>query len=257
MNVPMAQLKDQRPFFNYQKAKLTEQKYVAWIDLMGAGSVLAISDFQAAIFTGKLHGAILRARKQVKFVGAAYPLVDGCYITSPDRSSIQSLLKATFKLFALSFLFEPVPEHRFMPRASLSFGQVIEAGNIIECAPEFQEKANSSYVDGILFGTPLALAYQSEKFAAPFGVWVEQNARHFCPPAGKTIRTTFWEWWSYPSGLPEVDSHCEEIEKLLAVKLSEHFAWCARHSHKILYSRERIEVHREIASQYFPSWPGH
>jgi hypothetical protein len=249
------ELKSQRPFFNYEKAVLTEQKYVAWVDLMGAGSVLAISDFQAAIFIGKLHGAILRARRQVKFVGSAYPLVDGCYITSSDRSSIQALLKAIFKLVALSFIFEQVPEHRYMPRAALSFGQVIEAKNIIECAPEFREKVNSSYVDGILFGTPLALAYQSEKFAAPFGVWVEQNARHFCPPNGKTIRTTFWEWWSYPSSVEEVDSHCDEIEKILAAKLAEHLTWSFQHSHKILYPNEKISIHREIASQYFPSWP--
>lgn len=249
----MKDLKEERPYFDFSKVILSERKYVAWIDLMGSASVLAVSDVQAGIFIGKLHSAILKAREMIEFEGNAYPFVDGCYLISSNRTDIQSMLKVVFKLMALSFIFEATPEHRSVPRASLSFGQVIEGSDIGECAKPLKD--NQNYTSGILFGTPLSLAYHSEKFASPFGVWIEQNARHFCPPSGRTIRTTFWEWWSYPTKNEAVDLHCDQIEKILAEELDQHLDWCSRHSHRILYSREAIVRHREIASQYFTSWP--
>ena len=220
---------------------------------MGSASILSRSDVMASIFIGKLHSCALISAEKTKFSGNIYPFVDGIYATSLDRANIQCFIKCVFRLMALNFIFEEQTEHRFLLRASISFGQIIEAENISGCANIFDKYRE--YTRGVLFGTPLARAYSSEVNAAPFGVWIEDTARHFAPPSGKTIRRTFWEWWSYPSNIQEVDNHCDQIEHILSEELSKYFDWCARNHHRILYEREAIDRHKDLASQYFPSWP--
>lgn len=249
----MQSLKDQRPFFDYRKAEIKSPKYVAWIDLMGAGNVLAVSDVMASIFIGKLHSCALVSKARAEFEGNIYPFVDGIYATSPDRSAMQRFVKCVFRLMALNFIFEANPEHRYLLRGAISFGQVIEAENIVGCADVLKE--NLAYTNGVLFGTPLARAYNSERKASPFGVWIDDNARHFAPPGEKTIRTTFWDWWSYPSGIEALDEYCDQIENILSEELAQHFSWCRRNSHRTLYTVDAIKRHEQIASEYFPSWP--
>ena len=249
----MKGLKDERPSFNYSEATLHERKYVAWIDIMGSKSTLSISDVKAAIFIGRLHSCILKSRDICAFTGNIYPFVDGVYITCADRSDIQKFMKCIFRLMSIVFLFEDYQENKYMVRGSISFGQVIEGADIKKCADLFDQ--NEQYTSGVLFGTPLALSYISEKYAAPFGIWIEDTARHSCPPDGKTIRRTFWSWWTYPTEQPEIDIHCDQIEKLLAEELHNYFDWCSRNSCRILYGQEAIARHRARAEQYFPSWP--
>jgi hypothetical protein len=249
----MQVLKDQRPYFDYRKAVIKDPKYVAWIDLMGSGSVLSISDVMASIFIGKLHSCVLSSKEKALFGGNIYPFVDGVYVTSSDRSDIQRFVKCVFRLMALNFIFETAHEHRFLLRGSISFGRVIEAENIRECADVFEKSGD--YASGILFGTPLARAYASERHAAPFGIWIDDNARHFAPNGEKTIRTTFWDWWTYPSGIKELDEYCDQIEHILSEELHQYFGWCRRNYLRTLYPLDAIARHEMTASQYFPSWP--
>lgn len=205
------------------------------------------------IYIGKLHSCVLKSKDITGFDGQIYPFVDGCYITCYDRSTIQKFMKCIFRLMALNFIFEESNDNKYMIRGSISFGNVIEADSIINCSKEFKSKTN--YTSGILFGSPLARANQSESRAAPFGIWIDEIARHFAPTNGKTIRTTFWDWWSYPSQIEEVDDYCDDLENMLAEDLANYFSWCKRNHHKLLYPVDALERHRSIASQYFPSWP--
>lgn len=249
----MQKVRKQKPYFDYTKAQIDNPKYVAWIDIMGSASVSSISDVISAIYIGKLHACTIDAAETSDFAGNIYPVVDGCYATSADRTELQRFLKTAFRSLALNFLFEDKNEHKFMVRGAISFGNVIESASIYGCSHAFGKRPN--YVDGILFGPPLARANHAERQAAPFGIWIDEIARHFCPPGGLTIRHTFWDWWSYPSNIEEVEEHCDEIEKYLARDLHQYLKWCKMKSCEILYPEEAIERHRKIASQYFPSWP--
>lgn len=240
-------------YFNPGKIILSPPKYVAWLDIMGAGELMRVSHVSAAIAIGHFHSIVLLARDTLQFTGEIYPLVDGIYITSENRHQIQSLIKLVFKLSAVDFIIQEKFSHLRIIRGSISFGQVID-GSILKEASNILSDNFAEHTGKVLLGAPLALAYKAENSAAPFGVWVDESARQFCPPGGRTIRCTNWPWWSYPSYKDDVDADCEDIEKMLAEKLKEYFSWCKNNSISIMYDPTRMADHRDRANQYFPSW---
>lgn len=242
----------ERPYFDFTKSELKPSKFVAWIDIMGSSSYMAISENKSAIFIGKLHSCILRSRRYSDFNGGVYPFVDGCYATSENLPNLLKFLKCFFFIMAINFILEDRDENRFMCRGSISFGNVIEPDAIMNCNAEFQDKQNDDYTLGILFGSSLARVNAAEKLAAPFGVWVDEMAR-MIPPIPK-LPMTNWRWWNHKSGIDGIDRYDRDIETELAECLKSYLAWCRKNSHEMLYAEEAITRHEHIASQYFTSW---
>jgi hypothetical protein len=248
------ELSNIRPFFDFSKAKPSATKYVAWIDILGSSSYMSISSKRSAIFIGKLHVCIIRAKRVLNFSGNVYPFVDGCYITCDDIFELQKFLKLIFYMLAISFILEKENINRFMCRASISYGDVVEASAIEECSGEFDSEYGQYYLDSILFGSSLARVNQAEKMAAPFGVWVDEMARMFPKNAAARLPQTAWRWWDYESGYDLIDRFGGDIELELAKQLKEYYQWCESHSWELLYGKEAIERHKFLAAQYFPSW---
>jgi hypothetical protein len=246
-------LKNEAAYFDAKQTVYSKPKYVAWLDMMGSSSTLARSTDIASIHIGKFHSAILRAKSDTRFKGNLYPMVDGCYITSENGKPVLNLLKAVFRSLALTFIFETEPKYRFMVRGSLAYGKVIAGENIRNCSLQFAEEP--AFVESILFGHPLAVAFHDESSAPPFGLWVEQSARQTHDVNAIQLPITYWPWWKYETEIDSTDKYCDQIEVLLAKALSDHFKSCEKLSLALPYPKEAIARHREAARQYFDDWP--
>jgi hypothetical protein len=248
-------IKNQGSYFDFSKVKEVEPKYVAWIDIMGSSSFMSISSNKSAIFIGKLHSAVLKAKKQSQYNGNLYPFVDGVYLTSVNLYEILRITKAIYRALAINFLTENRNEYRFLIRGAVAFGNVVEAENIRDCSNVFTDKYAGAYPDGILFGSSLARANHSERQAAPFGVWIDETARLFPGQDGSTLPVTFWDWWDFETRSEEIDKYGKDLEKALAKEVSNFLSWCKTRSHELIYEKTAIERHVELSAEYFPSWP--
>jgi hypothetical protein len=243
-------------YFDPSKVVLSPPRYVAWVDLMGSGQLMRKSHVKSAIAIGHFNSAILTAAENLGFPGEIYPLVDGVYITTDNRSDLQRLLKYIMKLNAINFLLcnsKNTDDHRIV-RGAIAFGQVIEGKDLKGSSRIFDNWPE--YTKNILLGAPLALANAAERMAAPFGIWVDESARQFSPnlDGAATLRWTNWNWWDYPSKNEDIDQDCGDIEKMLAEKIKKYFDWCQDNYIMMMYEPDRLSDHRERARQYFPSW---
>jgi len=228
--------------FNAAALGTPDVRYVCWLDVMGTGSAMSRSLNQAANFVGKLHSALLEARP-AKSV-SLYPAVDGVYITAANYAPILSLLQRTFRLLAEEFLGQGDPAHRFMVRSAISFGRVVEHKGLMKAAPTLA--AAEPYAERIILGPALTLAYRGESLAAPFGVYLDESARLFSPPGTQPLSGAHWRWWRW--------NHANNLEVLardLGRSLDTYLAWCDERADMLLYRRDRIAVHRDLAHQYF------
>lgn len=243
-------------YFDPSKVQLAPPKYVAWVDIMGSSQLMRRSHVKSAIAIGHFSSTVLTAASNLKFPGEIYPLVDGVYITTDNRTSLQCLLKYILKLNAINFLLgnSKNEDDLRLVRGSIAFGQVIEGKDLQGSANIFQDFPE--YTKNILLGAPLALANSAERMAAPFGIWVDESARQFSPnlDGAATLRWTNWSWWNYPTKIKEIDDDCEDIEKMLAEKLQRYFDWCKDNYIMMMYEKDRLADHEERARQFFPSW---
>jgi hypothetical protein len=243
-------------YFDPNQVILSPPKYVAWIDIMGSSQLMRKSHVKSAIAIGHFNSSVLTAAADISFPGEIYPLVDGVYITTDNRTHLQTILKYIMKLNAINFLLcnsKNTDDHRIV-RGAIAFGQVIEGKDLVGSARIFDEWPE--YTKNILLGAPLALAHAAERSAAPFGIWVDESARQFSPnlDGAATLRWTNWQWWNYPSKDPMIDDDCIDIEKMLSEKVKKYFDWCRDNYIMMMYDKNRLEDHAERARQFFPSW---
>jgi len=237
-------LKRRRPLFTSTDLGKPPLKYVAWIDLMGTGSIMTRSMPTTANFIGKLHAAAVRSKpEQANTTGMhLYPVVDGLYATTPHKSMLLSFVKNLFISLAATFIYEVKPYHHFVVRAGIAYGPVWEGRNLVAHADDALRTAED-YAEAILLGPPVVAAYNAEKEAAPFGIWVDSSARAF-GPRGTTIPFTHLRWWEGEDVPPE-------LIPSLASHLACFYKWCRENSHELLYGEERVKLHEALAREYF------
>lgn len=236
-----------RPYFNTGEVSVPTMKYVAWLDIMGADSIMRRSMPVTANFLCKLHISALEAQQR-SHTGSdlnLYPIVDGLYITSSKQGPILSHIKETMTALAATFIFEEDPLYHFMPRACVAFGPVWE-GEAFMTKSHTSLRKNKDYSCHILLGPCVTQAFYEESSAAPFGVWIHESARAFGPSGAHPLTHTHWHWWRYRPAV--IDS---QVAKTLAGHLIAYLGWCKSNSTYILYKKERIEVHLELVKQYF------
>lgn len=243
----VAAMKSDRPFFS-SKGVTDKQgvRYVAWLDLMGTGSMMRRSATIAATFIGKLHSAAIKATKNVpEDLVRLYPVIDGVYITSKEQAPVLRVLKQMLTGLALTFVLEKNIVHRFMVRGAIAFGPTCEGKDLL--TPEnWQLNSRPEYARSICLGIPLAQAFDAEKQASPYGIWIHESARAFAPPDIHPLTGTHWHWWMY-----QKTSTDQVLVDCLHSQLLDYLDWCMRHSTYLLYEEPRIEVHRQLVDQYF------
>ena len=243
----IAKLKDERPFFS-SKGVTEKQgtRYVAWLDLMGTGSMMRRSATIAATFIGKLHSAAIKATcSTTEDIVRLYPVIDGVYITSREQSPVLCVLKDMLRALSLAFVLEKNIVHRFMVRGAIAFGPTCEGHDLLT-SENWQLNSRPEYAKSICLGIPLAQAHDAERRAAPFGIWIHESARAFSPNGTHPLTGTHWHWWRYRTS--ETDG---SLVNCLHAQLLDYLEWCHRHSTYLLYAEERIEAHKLLVDQYF------
>lgn len=240
-------LRNDRPFFSARGVdEELNPRYVGWLDLMGTNSMMRRSATIASIFIGKLHSAAIKAARACPDDAVRlHPVIDGVYITSDAQAPVLSVLKQMLRSLALSFVLEEKIVHRFMVRGAIAFGPTCEGADLL--TPEnWQLNSRPEYARSICLGIPLAQAFDAEKAAAPYGIWIHESARAFAPDGTHPLTGTHWHWWKYQTGPTDLT-----LVTCLHAQLLEYLDWCKRHSTYLLYDEARITAHRQLVDQYF------
>ncbi|MFA4969814.1 MAG: hypothetical protein WC540_09290 [Sulfuritalea sp.] len=228
------------PFFNGRLLPNPVQEYVAWLDIMGTQSQMARSIAITANFIFKLHASALLAPRAGVVL---YPVMDGLYASSSDQNAILEFLRAVFVELGGDFNTANDPLHRFIIRGAIAFGPVIHGSAVpANASNSFQTPQGTIYKDSILLGMPMAQAHQNESLAPPFGLFVHESARAFAPVNASPLHHVWWKW---------VNPGNAAVWNTLSQTLQTHYQWCAQRPESILYGRERIAAHADLAEQYF------
>ncbi len=232
-------------FFKMRSIPDSAGEYVLWCDGMGTGRELFRSIKRATGFVFKVHMAFGLALKKVP-AASCYPVMDGLYVTAPKRHEIEKIIRVAFSELAMDFIEGWGTKNMFMIRAGLAYGPVIHGRDIPDHAMQNNELAIASK-RSILLSPAMVAAVKSEALAPPFGVFVDDTAK-FVPCLSDSKDTGFqsnlYQWWLRWADAKEVATKLyEEIEFYLNKAVI--------HSTGMGYPKDRIEVHRELAREYF------
>ena len=220
---------------NTSTLKVNQPEYVCWMDVMGTRSIMSHSLERASNFIIRLHAAVLQSRHANQRL---YPMLDGMYITSASQTEMLDLLRQSFRVLAYEFAHAKEEHHRFIPKASLSFGPVVHGVTISsDVSPELA--ANPPIRDSLLLGLPVIEAHQGERNAPPFGIYVDISARTFSPPESTVLPYVWWKWFN----------SCARPPNFLK-KVTDYYDWCELHRYSQQYEPDRIKEHKAMALEY-------
>jgi len=120
-------------YFNSKRLRTPQGEFVAWCDCMGTGRCLSRSLHRAANSVFKLHAAFSIAQSKTDDV-RCYPVMDGIYVTSPSRNTMNHVLRNAFCELAREFVRKPGTDNMHMIRAGLAFGPTLHGSDIPEAA---------------------------------------------------------------------------------------------------------------------------
>lgn len=226
-----------RPYFNAGQLPLPGNAYVAWIDVMGVQSAMSRSLSIASNFIFKLHVAGLEApHNQLRL----YPVMDGIYVVSDRCGPLLAFIEHVFSAIADEFVSTPDNHHRFLIKGAVAFGPFVHGRDVPQAASDTLH-LNANYRNAVLLGMSMIQSHLGERSAPPFGVFVHESARAFAAAGDQPFRQVWWEWFR---------QHHQALAQELRQELNDYFDWCAARSGAILYDRDRIAAHRQMAEQY-------
>ena len=224
------------PHFDARNMQVAAGQYVAWLDVMGTASTLQRSLPQAANFVCKLHSSCLNHLPQqgVKY----YPMNDGAYLVGDIAPILQTLQNVMIET-ARVFLAEKNGMKRYMIRGAIAFGDVVHGSSAVLGLHD--EQSHPKMVERVLLGLPTTIAYKGEANASPFGIFIDQTARN-----SPGTQYPFYRWW-----LPHTARFDAARKRSLGEKIDTHLNWCLAHPVQTTYPRDRAELHRTLAREYF------
>lgn len=257
-------------YFNSEALPPLAGEYIAWCDGMGTGQALGSSLHRAANFIFKIHRAFSNALSKMPQGHSVriYPLMDGMYITTPNRRHFQQVLRDALCDLADEFIHTNYFFHRFMVRGGIAYGATTHGSDISEDAfmhgiGTHREAANrQTFCDShlnesrsrLILGAGMVPAYSSESLAPPFGFHVDDSALstpQLVDSLDKGFHSKLWRWWA--------PNHASTgIAQGLWPVLQAHYEEATRRAREIGYPKESIQKHRDLALEYFrESQPPH
>ena len=245
-------------YFDSQHLPAAKGEFVAWCDGMGTGQCLSRSLHGAANSVFKLHSAFSIARQSLSAV-RCYPVMDGVYVTSPTRGDMQKVLKSAFDELAREFINRPRIKNMHMMRAGLAFGLTLHGADISDEAfygtyhgytttrDMFEQSSLDDVRHHVLLSPAMVLAYEAERSAPPFGVFVDDSAKSYpqlSDGSGSGFQSSLYQWWAGDDATRQTAAKLYEQIKFYLNKSD-------THSVGLQYPRERIEKHRMLAEEYF------
>jgi hypothetical protein len=244
-------------YFDSKHLPSPRGEFIAWCDGMGTGQCLARSLHQAANSVFKLHSAFSIARRNLRAV-RCYPVMDGVYVTSPTRADMQEVLKSAFCELAREFINKPSIKHMHMMRAGLAFGPTLHGTDTGEAfygtyhgytttREMFKESDLDDVRRHVVLSPAMILAYEAERSAPPFGIFVDDSAKSYpqlTEGTGGGFRSSLYQWWTG-------DEAAREVAGKLYDQIEFYLNKSETHSVGVQYAKERIEKHRILATEYF------
>jgi class 3 adenylate cyclase len=196
--------------FDSRKMMTAKPRYVAFIDVMGAGQSMRTSINQVANDIIRVHLAVWRAIQRTGINATVVPVNDGSFIVSDSKADVMALVRESLTLLVARFLYRPRPLDRCLVRAAIAFGPVYTGNELSQgVSGKVQSAGFGSVINSVVFGPPVIQAYESESMAAPYGVAVHESARAFAPVTETPFRSLHWQWWEW---IPELDPFKNKIE---------------------------------------------
>lgn len=228
------------------KHRDTDNEFVCWLDMMGTKSIMSRSLEEYSIKMFKLHNTALLAEEEMEDSEdlTLYPVMDGVYIVSKTKHTLEEYLRLVFNTLAQDIIDEREVYHRFIIRAAVAFGPIVHGQDI----PEDATQLDDTFKDTLLLGFPMVQAFGYEKEAPPFGIYIHESARSFTSNEGEEepFRYVWWKWF-------------EPFDRAIAVELreilAEYYEWAKDNSRRIGYEFDKIEEHEKLAKQYYPEEP--
>ncbi len=227
------------PYVNADELPQPKHHYVVWLDVMGVRAIMSRSLPTSANFIFKFHAAALDAKAPGVDL---FPVMDGLYAVAAEQDPLKGFLRAVLERLAQTFIGEKEDKFRFVVRGGLAFGPIIRGGDVTKAAAPSVAGA-SDYAKTLLLGMPVIQAHTCEEQAPPFGVFVTESARAFAPAGASPFAEVWWRWF-------EPAQH--KLAVTLRASLESYYKYCESHALPILYSADRITVHRTMSRQFLP-----
>jgi hypothetical protein len=246
-----------RLYFDARCLPSPQCEYVLWCDAMGTARNLTRSFRSAAksIFNIQAAFAIAIAKAD----GArCYPMMDGVYVTCRTHETMVKILRIAFYELGMDFRQGLGTEQKYMVRAGLAFGPTLHGGDLDEKAfygllPNGMRKSRDDYeatqmprIRGqILLSPAMVQAYNAERRAPPFGIFVDDTAK-LLPQAFDTLGFpgNLHRWW-------RGDERAEALAVHLYDQIEFYFEKAELDSVGMGYDLESINRHRVLAKEYF------
>lgn len=222
-----------------------EDAYVCWLDLMGAQNQMSTSLEESAIDMFNVHVAIDDVKSDYDV--DVYPIMDGAYIVSKEQQPLRDFLSDTIAKIAKDNVHSDSDiRYTYIIRAAVSFGPVVHGKEIPDRAnSDFFEDSNS-YPDSLIIGAPITQAFRGETQAPPFGIFIDESARTFAPDENRPMDRRWYEWFRHHTPY-------QNLARDLESRLQSYYDWCEANTHRIGYSKKKIEEHRQMTEEYLPS----
>jgi hypothetical protein len=228
-------------FFDASKMPEAVDEYVCFVDIMGTQSKMINSMKQSGNYIFKLHATILESWRTSGYKSLSiYPIMDGAYITSRQKSELLNFLTYIFVSISEALLAENEFKHWYLIRAAIAFGQVIHGRNIpYDASLEFSSRVG--YKEQLLMGAPMIKAYNGEHYSAPMGIYVDESASYKKWP----IQCN-WKWFK---------NEKIKVEQTTLVnfksKLIEYYNWLKDNAENEGYKIDRQQEHLQQLKKYF------
>ncbi len=239
------------PYFSDRDMPDAKSEYVCWIDMMGTQQKMIDTVRKATIHVFKFHSALIKYKTDDVEI---YPLMDGAYITSRDFLKMLSYLQNVFVCLANLAAETREPEHRFLVRAGMAYGQMLHGAEITNKASTELDQ-NRNITNQIMVGPPMSWAYQIENQAPPFGICIHDSVRLYSIRDMKPTKSIdkWWKWWKpfYEIVSPLIDFGDPKIFDHLKSAIKSYFDYAEKNTYFLSYSKTEINKHRDMFNEYF------
>ena len=212
-------------------------EYACWLDIMGTKSSMSESFEKSANFIIRFHTAVLKAAVPKKV--RVYPVMDGVYIVVKYLDDMRDAINKIMTCLAEVFLSE-TNNHRFIVKGALAKGTIQHGSKISsEVSPDMAPR--SGYKQHLLFGMPMIQAFNAEKQAPPFGIYIHESARTVRGLQGR------YYFWRRDEALSANKSLHSDLKKELISFLN----WEKDHNYYLELEKTKFEEYEGRVIEYF------
>ncbi len=212
-------------------------EYVCWLDIMGTKSSMSESFEKSANFIIRFHAAVLKAAVSQKV--RVYPVMDGVYVAVEKLDDMRVSIDKIMTCLAEVFLSD-TNNHRFVVKGALAKGTIQHGREILsEVSPDMARRPG--YIKNLLFGMPIIQAFNSEKQAPPFGIYIHESARTV---GGLQGRYYYWR-------RDEALSTNEDLHSDLKGELLSFFNWEKDHSFYFELEESKFDEYEKRVVEYY------